>query len=103
MPLTFGPGQEVPNPVPNVTSPGDTISLYIEYPAGTTAPATPFPSNGSGTLTDSKGASIPVVYLDRAPVSGPDPSSFTFSKAPRQMTVSEVGPSPLHARYVPID
>lgn len=41
-----------------------------------------------------------VVYLDR---SGPDPQSFTFGRAPRQMTAVELGPSALRARYVPVD
>jgi hypothetical protein len=45
-----------------------------------------------------------VVYLDRKGTGlGPDPHSFTFSRKPRQMEVVEYGPSPLRARYVPID
>jgi hypothetical protein len=41
-----------------------------------------------------------VVYLDHP---GPDPQSFTFSKAPTQMNVAELGTSSYQAVYVPVD
>ncbi|MBX3191921.1 MAG: hypothetical protein KF819_33330 [Labilithrix sp.] len=45
-----------------------------------------------------------VVYLDRRGMGlGPDPHGFAFSKNPRQMEVVEYGPSPLRARFVPVD